>query len=32
MSGESFIHNFDMSVFYEKRVRDYTEAQQTNGW
>lgn len=31
MSGESFTHNFDMALFYEKRVRDYLDAQRSNG-
>ncbi len=31
MSGESFLQNFDMSLFYEKRVRDYNDAQRSNG-
>ena len=31
MSGESFIQNFDMALFYEKRVQDYNDAQRSNG-
>ena len=31
MSGESFIQNFDMTLFYEKRVQDYNDAQRSNG-
>lgn len=31
MSGESLISNFDMSLFYEKRLRDYADAQRSNG-
>jgi alpha-L-rhamnosidase len=31
MTGESFIYNFDMAAFYGKRVRDYADAQRSNG-
>lgn len=31
MTAESFIHNFDVAAFYEKRVRDYADAQRANG-
>ena len=31
MSGESLIQNFDMSLFYEKRIQDYNDAQRDNG-
>ena len=31
MTGESFIMNYDMALFYEKRVRDYNDAIRSNG-
>ena len=31
MSGEGVVLNFDTTMFYEKRVRDYIEAQRVNG-
>lgn len=31
MSGESLINTFDMSLFYEKRLYDYIDAQRDNG-
>lgn len=31
MSGESLLQNFDMSLFYEKRILDYVDAQRDNG-
>jgi hypothetical protein len=31
MSGESLLLNFDMTLFYEKRVQDYLDAQRDNG-
>jgi len=31
MSGESFLANFDMALFYEKRLQDYLDAQRPNG-
>lgn len=31
MTGESFLNNFDMALFYEKRVRDFVDSQRPNG-
>jgi alpha-L-rhamnosidase len=31
MSGESLLNTFDMSLFYEKRLNDYVDAQRNNG-
>lgn len=31
MSGESLLNTFDMSLFYEKRLDDYIDAQRDNG-
>ena len=31
MSGESLLLNFDMTLFYQKRLLDYLDAQRSNG-